>query len=729
MFNGKVRSLARIADNRLVILVLCALFTLAMIYNWVFPLGALPYTRGIDGNDCGQMVWNIWHVNESLSSGHNPYFTDQVYFPVGANLAHHTLAAGFFPVTFLVKLFSGGDPLYPLYAYRLIALLCFTLILFFSFLFLREIGISRWGAATPAVAYSFSHFYMAHVMHINHLAGFLVPLTALLAVRVYRSAGRRSAGRNLILLALVAGVSVYFTEFSLYIYMATAFFFLALGLYASERSRIIERLQQAGALNIALAVAVFVLLFAPFGINLARDKVLKPPPEQSSIWSGNLAGFVIPDPERTPVYGRIFSALSKRVSVGVGGFEMFLGFALTIFAVVGVVKVRNRYVRISAAVAAVFLVLSLGATLKVFGTETHFPLPYALLMRLPPFDSGRTPVRFIVMGLFFLMIVAAAGIVWLQDTVSARSGARWSYGVMALMFLWTTAEVYQPLARHRPFTPPQQLERMAPGPVIELPLLAYDGFASLLQVFHHQPIATGYLARISQTQLDQATALKQLIDRGPTFCEEIKKRGFRTIIISPPEYLEPHDPGTVTQLELEKCSLPVIDLRPQGTLVPYHPNFVIREGREEPVEFPPLSPRTRLQFSSEETEKYLWYGWSGREVLSHWTNCGKAALVFSVPEQMKKQPVIKLRIYGGPFIAPGKLNAQRVTIELNDKTIAQWTLTNPEPAEHTIEIPADLLREKNALVFRLPDAASPRTLSVSEDWRLLGFNVQWIELD
>lgn len=723
MVNPKVIRLARFADNRLVILVLCALFTVAMIQTWVFPLGALFYTRGIDGNDCGQMVWNIWHVNESISSGRNPYFTDQVYFPVGANLAHHTLAAGFFPVTFLVKHLTGGDPMYPLYAYRLIALLCFTLILYFSFLFLRELGISRWAAAAAAVGYSFSHFYMAHVMHINHLAGFLIPLTGLLLVRVHRS-----PGRNLILLAFVAGVAVYFTEFTLYIYMALALLVLALSFYPSERRRLIENWRHAGALNWALAVAMFVLLVAPFLINLARDKALKPPPEQSSIWSGNLAGFVIPDPAHTPIYGRVFSALNQRVTVSVGGFETFLGFALVLFAVIALVKVNNRYVRLTAVLAALFLVLSLGGTLKVFGTETNIPLPYALLMRVPPFDSGRTPVRFIVMGLFFLMIVAAFGMVWLQNKLTERRGARWSSAVMTLVFIWSTAEVYQPRARQQVFTPPRQLEKMVPGPVFELPLLAYDGYASLLQVFHHQPIATGYLARISQAQLDYATRLMKMVDHGPTFCDEVRQLGFRNIIISPNEYIEPHDPGTVTQLDLNRCST-VIDLRAQGSVLPSHPNFMIREGSEEPIEFPRLSPQTRLHFSSEEADKYLWYGWSGREVLSHWTNSAKAAIVFSVDERMKMQPVVRMRILGAPFIAPGKLEAQRVILELNDQKVAQWTLSSPEPAEHEIDIPDRLLREKNVLVLRLPDAASPRALGVSGDWRLLGFNVQWIEIE
>ncbi|HXD34510.1 MAG TPA: hypothetical protein VN643_25550 [Pyrinomonadaceae bacterium] len=718
------KRLARITVNKFVVLALCALFTLALIYNWVFPLGALLYTRGIDGNDCGQMVWNIWHSNESITSGHNPYFTNLVYYPIGANLGHHTLAPGFFPITFLVKQFSGGDPMYPLYTYRLIALICFTLLLYLSFLFLREIGITSMATVTAAVGYSFSHFYMAHVMHINHLAGFLIPLTALIAVRCYRSPGKK-----LILLAFVAGVSVYFTEFSLYIYMAAGLFALILFVYSAERAALIQKLRAASVVNIGAALLVFFLLIGPFAINLVRDKAIKPPPEQSSIWSGNLAGFVIPDPARTPLYGRLFSSLNQRVSVGVGGFEMFLGFSTLIFAVIALWKEKNRYMRISAWLSLVFLMLSLGSTLKIFGRETNIPMPYALLMQIPPFNSGRTPVRFIVMGLFFLMIVAAFGLRSLQDLITIRKGKAWGYAVMLLLFFWTTGEVYQPIAKQKVFTPPRRLEKMAPGPVFELPLLAYDGYASLLQVFHHQPIVTGYLARISPEQLDHAIEMKLLTSRGPSFCEEIKRRGYRNIIITPNEYMEPYDPVGVAQLELEKCSLPVIDLREQGALMPHHPNFVIREGSEEPVSYPLLPPHSRLHFSSADADKHLWYGWSGREIYSHWTDSANAAFVFSVSEQVKNQPGVKLRIFGGPFIAPGKVDAQRVIIEINDQKIAEWNLNKPDPVEHVVEIPAHVLRDQNTLVFLLPDAASPRLIGYSEDWRLLGFNVQWIEIE
>src|SRR5262249_48346468 len=152
------------------------------------------------------------------------------------------------------------------------------------------------------------------------------------------------------------------------------------------------------------------------------------------------------------------------------------------------------------------------------------------------------------------------------------------------------------------------------------------------------------------------------------------------------------------------------DLRAQGSRLANHPNLIIREGREEPIDFPVLPRQTRVQFSSEEADKYLWYGWSGREIYSRWTDSGKAALAFSVDEQVRKQRGVKLRIFGNPYLAPGKVDSQRVTIELNGQKIAEWTLNSTEPTVHVIEAPGSAFTDRNPLVFRLPDAASPRAL-------------------
>src|SRR5258706_3290669 len=187
-----------VLDSRPGTLLICTLITFVMMYNYIFPLSSLLYTTGIKGQDCGQMIWNLWFANEAITSGHSPFSTNLIFYPLGANLAHHTLAAGFFPLTFLVKKLSGNDPLYPFYAFKIIILLSFTLILWLSYLTLREIGLTRWAGFIAAVAYAFSDFYMLHVIHINHLAGFFIPLTALFLIRAYK----RPASANLILAAL-----------------------------------------------------------------------------------------------------------------------------------------------------------------------------------------------------------------------------------------------------------------------------------------------------------------------------------------------------------------------------------------------------------------------------------------------------------------------------------------------------------------------------------------------
>ena len=187
--------LIAVCDSKPGVVLICTLFTFVMMYNYVFPLGSLLFTTGIKGEDCGQMIWNLWFANEAITSGHSPFSTNLLFYPLGANLGHHTLAAGFFPLTFLIQKLSGNDPLYPFYTFKIIILLSFTLLLWLSYLTLREIGLTRWAASIAAIAYAFSDFYLLHVIHINHLAGFFIPLTALFVIRAFK----KPASKNLIL--------------------------------------------------------------------------------------------------------------------------------------------------------------------------------------------------------------------------------------------------------------------------------------------------------------------------------------------------------------------------------------------------------------------------------------------------------------------------------------------------------------------------------------------------
>jgi hypothetical protein len=698
------------------VFLLAFLFTLAMLYNYIVPLKAVPFSEGVKGQDCYQMVWNLWVVNEAITSGHNPYRTDLIYYPLGAQLSHHSLSAGFFILTLPVKLLSRGDVMYPFRAYRITILLSFTLILYFSYLTLREFGSTRWASAIPAVAYAFGAYYMEHLIHLNQIAGFFIPLTALCLVRSYQ----QPSTTRLMATALVSSCAIYFTELALYIYMGILFLVVLMSMFSQERIALAERIRLAGIKRLLSALAVFVLILSPFLFSFFSLQSLKPAPDESSLYSSNLVGFFIPVPDHTPLYGRLFSPLTSGITVGMG--EPFVSFPLLLLALAALIRSKKKLVRMSALLSLLFFVLSLGPTLKVLGTDTGIPLPYALLMRVPPFDLSRGPVRFVVMGIFLLMIVAASGASLLDCGLTKRWGSRWSGMVMSLLFFWTVAESHSPVHRQEVITSPRGLERILKGPVLNLPLVRNDGYSEMLQIFHRQPIATGYLARYTEQQAQHFADLERLFSKGGSkFCEGVAAMRYRNIVIAPRDVV----PGapSIVPLELSKCSINVIDLR-SGDIYA-QANRAEQGGAEKPDEFPLYAISMRVDFSLPESDKFLWYGWSAREPAFRWTDRNKAAVVFALGEL---RPAV-LRMKFGAFVVPGKLEEQRVNVELNGVQIKELRLRSAEPKEYSMALPAGFLQEKNVLTFALPDAESPAAFELSSDARLLGINVHWMEID
>jgi hypothetical protein len=306
------------------------------------------------------------------------------------------------------------------------------------------------------------------------------------------------------------------------------------------------------------------------------------------------------------------------------------------------------------------------------------------------------------------MIVAAIGISWIEKALRERMNKSLATTAMLLLFAWASAEAYAPAPRQQSFIAPRaQLAQLINGPVLNLPLRINDGDAMMWQIFHHQPIATGYLARYNAEQRELFENLHRIYDKGGRqFCERLSELGIRNILIAPDAIATDLIP-----LEVSACSLKVIDLRNDK-----------RSAR--PENFPLYVAGTRIDFTKRGADKYLWYGWSDAEPAYRWSNRGKAAIIFA----LGKVEECRLRIKLSPFIAPGKIEEQRVAIMLNGQRLATLTLQKAELETYEIVLPARLLQAQNVLEFELPDADTPKALHLSEDARLLGVNAQWMEI-
>ncbi|MBD0326877.1 MAG: hypothetical protein ICV68_10620, partial [Pyrinomonadaceae bacterium] len=206
-------------------------------------------------------------------------------------------------------------------------------------------------------------------------------------------------------------------------------------------------------------------------------------------------------------------------------------------------------------------------------------------------------------------------------------------------------------------------------------------------------------------------------------CDGAQRMGFRQLIIAPEAYWLRHA-SLKAPLDFSGCKPNIVDLRRQDGASSKLDTEAMWILPARPQSFPPVQATTRIEFSKAQSDAFLWYGWSGREPHSRWTEHRRAAIVFALQEPR----ALTLRIRMSPYFATGKLTSQRVRLILNGETLTTLTLTESEAKEYSIQPPRQALRERNELTFEMPDAQSPKQLGVSGDLRVLGINVQWIEL-
>jgi hypothetical protein len=506
----------------------CLIVTLFLLRTHLVPLGGVPATG--PGSDHGLLAWNFWWVTESVLQGRNPYRTTLLFHPLGSSLAAHTLGPGFVPVGLLARAALHGDAAYPLHALRLSIGLCFALGMFLACEALRALGAASFPAFAAATGWAFAAFWRPLVGNPTLASAcFLVPAVTLAIAGLVKAP---SVPRAILLGALVGG-SVYFSEyFSAFIVAALVVAGVAALAGADSRARVLAVTRITGAHGAALALAACLLVAAPFLINWARTQGRPPGERQIEAGGANLAGFVVPYPGMTPVYrSPVVARLYARVTRGRGPF---LGFPTLLLAALGTCTSDRRLRRVLLAVAVVFVVLSLGPSLKVLGSRASVPLPYDALRHVPPFQMARDPQRLAVFAVWALVILAALGLTAGAGAVARRTRPAFGAALAAVALAWWAAEGYWPQPRPVAYAPPPELRGLPPGAVANLPLNLRDGYAMFLQVFHGRPIVTGYVSRASPEQYTHVERLQAVLDDDPAaFAAELRRMGVATVILGP----------------------------------------------------------------------------------------------------------------------------------------------------------------------------------------------------
>jgi hypothetical protein len=286
---------------------------------------------------------------------------------------------------------------------------------------------------------------------------------------------------------------------------------VALGVWTWPRVRLVRVERPSGQAwqwrSLVAGAAMLIVLLLPLLIAAARMFAQHDYASQTYLWRSappgiDVGALVLGNPGH-PLYGAWIRGAYAHAGIDATESAAWLGVLPSACLLFAALRLRAQpEVRRWLLLIAVFFVWALGPYLVAFGANTGFMLPQTALRFVPLLANARIPGRaFVMVTLGVALIVALV----LASTAARRRRLLLS-GLVALLFLidsWPGRQPFVLLERPALY---EALRSMPPGPVLDLPLGIRDGFgergqldhhALFYQTLHQQPLAGGFVARLS----------------------------------------------------------------------------------------------------------------------------------------------------------------------------------------------------------------------------------------
>lgn len=414
-------------------LVLIAIYAvMSLVMFWYITIHLNSVVAG-PGGDVYQSMWNLWWTPYAIFTLHHtsPYFTNQLFFPVGADLVTQTL----FPLAGILTapIQALGLPV----AYNIVFFLGFILSGLFSFMLLRYLTKDSIASFIGSLVFAFSPMHTAQAIgHLNWASIEFVPLFLLLFIlMVNERKFRYVLGSAISFLFLI-----FFGDPEQGIMMVA--FVGVLAIFYLLLKRRTDLLNKKFAIRFGEMTAIILILGSPFLIPIIGG-LLSPSTASTAsqlsgtvnqmLWSDNLASYFLPS-----YYNGIFNGVSHSYFNSIYGLlyqnlfytpdvtekVSYLGYSVLFLAMVALYFDFKRHKLRNTALWTILLLifgwLSLGPYIQIMGTVTGIPAIYAVYSHIPIFNLIREPGRFDMMVTLCLAILAAIGFAYLTEGKSSN---------------------------------------------------------------------------------------------------------------------------------------------------------------------------------------------------------------------------------------------------------------------------------------------------------------------
>ncbi len=364
-------------------LVAAAYFLIGLLAHW--PLFPGDPTRVYFACDCGDMSQTIWFLAwtpHAMLSGHNPFFTSAMNYPVGVNLAQNTLMP-------LLGILSAPltAVLGPVASANLWMILAMPLSAASGYLVLRHWRLEVPAAALGGLLFGFSPYLTGQgIIHLDLAFVPLVPLIVLVFVDLARRPTHPLRLGALLALLMVAQFLVS-PEVLVTTLILCAVGVLVVGIRQVFRDRA-RFVHQAVPMVLGLGVAALIagmLLVYPAWFELAGPHHFVGSAQgPHNAYRADLYDFVVPSPHQWLAPGGLRSwgiRLTRLVGVEDGAY---LGVPVILLAAWMAWRSRaTARTQVAIVIMVTAAVLSLGPHLVVNGHGTGIPLPFLLISHVP----------------------------------------------------------------------------------------------------------------------------------------------------------------------------------------------------------------------------------------------------------------------------------------------------------------------------------------------------------
>lgn len=451
-------------------------------------------------------IWNIWWVNKAVTDLNQfPMFTDYIHFPHGTSLLAHTLnpfngMMGIILLKFLTLVQT----------HNFIIVFSFVVGGFTAFLLAFYFTRSYWGSLIAGFIFTFSNYHFAHTAgHMQLVSLEWIPLFLLLwFIFLDRPSMTLGIAASLTLFFVILCDYYYF----LYVLIVALIIFIWHikkngDVFFLFKKKFVLPLS-AFAIGILLSSMPFVIAFVLFA---AKSNIMGT--HDSRLFSLDLLAPLIPGghwrfAEWTQTYWANLPGNFNESSVHLGISVIFVLF----YVLLKRKKIQMQSLGLWSLTLMVFLILSLGPVLRIWGKEiSGFILPYSLLeLIFPLLRIAGIPVRMMVIVILCASLLFAAGF---KHFVQSSSKKR--YLIVLLLLVLCFEYLPRPVIKSNVEIPQYvKVLKDLPDKKGVIDMVSTATFALYYQTIHEKPLAFGYFARIPESVLRKNDHLMQLIELG-----------------------------------------------------------------------------------------------------------------------------------------------------------------------------------------------------------------------